>query len=316
MTMVYIIAFFILFSAMMLYIPMARRFNIIDKPTERGSHSNETIRGGGIIFPIALLYWFFIYGYHNPWFIVAFLMVAAISFADDIRSLHSMLRMLVHISAVIMLFFTTNLPQSNIPILSISVIAFIAWINSVNFMDGVNGMLGMYALVILGTFYFLPELFQFQDFILIVLIAVAVFLIFNLRKRGGVFAGDVGAISLAFILGFLMLAILKETRFIAHTLMFAVFAIDTSVTILYRIQKRENILLPHRQHLYQVLANQKGWTHLQVSGTYAGIQLLINLTTLIFLHYSWLNIYGFIAFYLILTLLYLWIRNRAGGFSV
>lgn len=314
--MVYFFALLIFASVMILYVPLAKRLDITDRPTHRGSHQHTAIRGGGIIFPIALLYWYFICGYHNPWFVVAFVLVAAISFVDDIRSLPSMVRMIVHVGAVVMLFFTTSLPESNIPILGISIIAFIAWINFVNFMDGVNGMLGMYALVALGTFYFLPEIQHFQDFILIVLISVGVFLFFNLRKRGGVFAGDVGAISLAFILGFLMLSILKETRFIAHMLMFAVFAIDTAVTILYRIQKRENILLPHRQHFYQLLANQKGWSHLRVSATYAGVQLIINIATLVFLHYGLLNIYGFAAFYLILTLLYLWIRNRIGGFSV
>ena len=44
----------ILVVAELLYFRIADKFNIIDKPNERSSHTKIVLRGGGIIFTIAL----------------------------------------------------------------------------------------------------------------------------------------------------------------------------------------------------------------------------------------------------------------------
>lgn len=48
----------VLFIAMLFYIKIADKFNIVDKPNERSSHNYITIRGGGIIFWIAGVIYF------------------------------------------------------------------------------------------------------------------------------------------------------------------------------------------------------------------------------------------------------------------
>ena len=46
----YIIIAILLLGLELLYFYVADKFNIIDKPNQRSSHTNITLRGGGIIF--------------------------------------------------------------------------------------------------------------------------------------------------------------------------------------------------------------------------------------------------------------------------
>ena len=50
--MTYLIIFVLLLAAELVYFRIADKFNIIDKPNERSSHSTIVLRGGGIIFLI------------------------------------------------------------------------------------------------------------------------------------------------------------------------------------------------------------------------------------------------------------------------
>jgi len=77
----YLFLIFILFAFELLYFKIADRFNIIDKPNHRSSHSVVTIRGGGIIFPIAMFIAFLL-GYTSWLFTLAVVLVAWVSFID------------------------------------------------------------------------------------------------------------------------------------------------------------------------------------------------------------------------------------------
>lgn len=91
----YGIIFLVLLALELVYFRVADRFNIVDKPNERSSHSAIVLRGGGIIFMLGLLVWalaglFGCFGDGTPiypWFLLAVLLAAGISFVDDIRSL-------------------------------------------------------------------------------------------------------------------------------------------------------------------------------------------------------------------------------------
>ena len=50
----YLIIAALLVAAELLYFRIADRFNIIDKPNARSSHSSIVLRGGGIIFLIGV----------------------------------------------------------------------------------------------------------------------------------------------------------------------------------------------------------------------------------------------------------------------
>ena len=51
----YAIVIISLFALMLAYFKIADKYNIIDKPNHRSAHSEITLRGGGVIFPVAFL---------------------------------------------------------------------------------------------------------------------------------------------------------------------------------------------------------------------------------------------------------------------
>jgi UDP-N-acetylmuramyl pentapeptide phosphotransferase/UDP-N-acetylglucosamine-1-phosphate transferase len=51
----YIFVTLLLFALLLVYFKIADKYNIIDKPNHRSAHSEITLRGGGVVFPIAFL---------------------------------------------------------------------------------------------------------------------------------------------------------------------------------------------------------------------------------------------------------------------
>lgn len=85
------------------------KFNIIDKPNERSSHTRITLRGGGIIFYFGALAYFLTSDYAYPWFMLALTLITVISFVDDICSTSQKLRLIFHFSAMAMMFYQWGL---------------------------------------------------------------------------------------------------------------------------------------------------------------------------------------------------------------
>lgn len=270
------IALIILFIVIeLVYFKIADKFNIIDKPNSRSSHTAITLRGGGIIFPIAVLA-AFILGYISVYFTTAIVLVSIVSFVDDIYPLPTLPRFSTHFLAVCLLFYDLNLFSQPLWLLPILFVVLIGWINAFNFMDGINGITVLYALVSVITFAYLYQGQDLFQLLLIMGIACVVFGYFNVRKKAKTFAGDVGSISMALFLGYFMIKLIIENEQIGYLMFFSVYGIDAVVTILYRLKNKENIFKPHRSHLYQYLANELKWSHIKVSSLYALIQLAIN----------------------------------------
>jgi UDP-GlcNAc:undecaprenyl-phosphate/decaprenyl-phosphate GlcNAc-1-phosphate transferase len=102
------------------------------------------------------------------------------------------------------------------------------------------------------------------------------------RKKAKCFAGDVGSVSMAFIILFLLIALIFKTEHFKYILFLAVYGVDTVLTIVQRLLLKENIFEAHRKHLYQYLANEKKWPHVSVSILYACIQAIICWVTIQF----------------------------------
>ena len=285
----YFAVFLVLFVLELLYFRIADKFNIIDKPNHRSSHTQITLRGGGIIFPIAfVLYFVMSAAYRKDYFLpedywsfgLGLLALSTISFLDDILDLSSKLRLLFHFVVVTLLIYFlglfTSAPIWFIPLVYIFVIGVL---NAYNFMDGINGITGVYSLVMLLTFYYINQYgvtFTDAHFIIYPILASLVFLFFNFRKKAKCFAGDVGSMSIAFWVLALLGLLMVKTEDFTYLLFIAVYGIEVISTILQRIKLKENIFEAHRHHLYQLLVNQMKWSHLLVSTMYGVIQLLIN----------------------------------------
>ena len=147
----YIIVAILFVILELVYFKIADFFNIIDKPNHRSSHTTVTLRGGGIIFPVAVVV-AFIMGYVSVPVLTAVVLVSIMSFIDDIYPLPTLPRFLSHLIAVLLLLFDLNLFGIEFWIIPISIVLLIGWINAFNFMDGINGITVLYALVSPLTF--------------------------------------------------------------------------------------------------------------------------------------------------------------------
>lgn len=297
----FVITIILLFALLLVYFKIADKYNIIDKPNHRSAHTEITLRGGGIIFPIAFLLFLGIQVFHqdsitNPQnyliFGIGLLAICIISFIDDVVDLSSKIRLIFHFISVTLLLCFINafqlLPIWAIPILFILIIGIL---NAYNFMDGINGMTGLYSLVILSSLLYVNQNvteFTHNNFIIYPLLACCVFLFFNFRKKAKCFMGDIGSMGIAFwIISLIGLLILKTEEY-KWILFLAVYGVEVICTLLERIKLKENIFEAHRRHLYQLLANEKRISHLKVSSLYAVIQLIINIFVILSTLPQWL----------------------------
>src|SRR5690606_8202141 len=100
------------------------------------------------------------------------------------------------------------------------------------------------------------------------------------RTRAFTFAGDVGSVTMAFLLAWFMISLIFKTGHIEYILFFAVYGLDSAFTIFFRLLRHENILVAHRTHLFQYLSNELKWPHLLVSAIFSILQLIINSLTI------------------------------------
>lgn len=292
--MIYLFFIIVLFAAELAYFKIADHYNIIDKPNHRSSHSEITIRGGGIIFPISILLWFAFSGFQYPLFVAGLFIISAISFVDDVREFPKRWRLLAHLTAIVLVFMQLNLFAANW-MLPVAFVIIIGVINAYNFMDGINGITGIYSLITLLTLLYINQYqvpFIDSGLILTAVIGIMVFNFFNFRKKAVCFAGDVGSIAMAFIICFLLIKLIITTGNISYMLVLSIYGIDAAITIILRLVNGENIFLAHRSHLYQLLVNERGLKHLTVAVIYGFVQLIINLTLVSmvrFNSYVWLG---------------------------
>ena len=276
--MYYLVILVLLFLAELFYFKLADKCNIIDKPNERSSHTKVTLRGGGIIFYFGALVYFLTNHWEYPWFMVALTLITFISFVDDIRSTSQGLRLVFHFSAMALMFYQWGLFSLSWWWIIIALIICTGIINAYNFMDGINGITGGYSLVILGALaYINSEITTFVEPALIntVLCSVLVFCFFNFRKKAKCFAGDVGSVSIAFILLFLIGKLILTTGDFSWIILLSVYGVDSVLTIIHRLMLHENIGLPHRKHMYQLMANELKMPHVVVALIYMVAQAVI-----------------------------------------
>jgi UDP-GlcNAc:undecaprenyl-phosphate GlcNAc-1-phosphate transferase len=264
----------------LLYFKVASHYNIIDHPNSRSSHSNLTIRGGGIIFPMAFVIYLLYFGSSSIYFLCGLFLISLISFADDVKPVNSKLRLIIHLIAVGFLFLELDLFGLTWYLMLFAFFFAIGTINAVNFMDGINGITGGYSLITLITLWMINNyivMFTNSNLILISLISVAVFNLFNFRNKALCFAGDVGSVSIGFILVYFILALILKSQNFNYILLLLAYGLDVVTTIIFRLIRKEDVLEAHRTHFYQHLYNNRGIPQLTVSFIYIFLQFILNL---------------------------------------
>ena len=308
--MYYVIILVLLFLTDLFYFRVADKFNIIDKPNERSSHSRITLRGGGIIFYFGALAYFLTNDWEYPWFILALSLITFISFVDDIRSTSQGLRLVFHFSAMALMFYQWGLFSLSWWWIIIALIVCTGIINAYNFMDGINGITGGYSLIILGALaYINEEMVSFAEPALIytVLCSVVVFCFFNFRRKAKCFAGDVGSVGIAFILLFLIGKLILKTEDFSWMILLAVYGVDSVLTIIHRLMLHENIGLPHRKHMYQLMANELKIPHVVVSLVYMAVQAIVIIGYIYCQNWGYLYL---LCAILLLSFIYVWFMRK------
>lgn len=290
MVMMYALMFVLILLTELLYFKIADKFNIIDKPNERSSHSSIVLRGGGVIFSLSMVAWavmMLILGDLNVvWgylpFLVGLLIVAVVSFVDDVRSLPDSVRLVAQFVAMALMFWSMGIMHWNMWwIVAIALVVCVGATNVINFMDGINGITAGYSLAVLLPLVLLNNKLEFVDpsFLIVASIGVLVFCLFNFRPKGKAkcFAGDVGSISIAFIMLFAIGRLVVMTQDVTYLIFLLVYGVDGCLTICHRILLHENLGEAHRKHAYQLMANELKIGHMKVSVVYMAIQIAVSL---------------------------------------
>lgn len=293
----YIIIATIILLLSLIYLRVAKWLNITDNPVGRSSHTQITFTGLGVIFPLSLLITPLLVTTSpptGPFFIIGLMILAIISFIDDMIFVKHSVRFVFQLFALVIMVIEMPLGYGILgllPIYASAIVFGVGVINAYNFMDGINGMLGLNVLVTLFSFWLLNDVLPAQNgmplhfidsrMLFAISVAVIVFLFYNFRTKAKSFAGDVGAISIGFIVLYIMFLLLLKTQNFAYLLLFIVFGIDSGVTVFYKIILRENIFVPHRDFLFKKLVHIAKIKHLRVSGIYALIQLAVSLVTIL-----------------------------------
>src|SRR5690606_3335190 len=239
------------------------------------SHTNITLRGGGVIFYVGALLYFVWSGFQYPWFFLGLTMMTLVSFADDVLTLSNKIRLLFHFTSVLLMAYELQIFDYPWYYLLIAFVFIVGVINAYNFMDGINGITAGYSLSVGALLLFVNQEIPFidKDLLLFSMLGVLVFAFFNFSKRAKCFAGDVGSVSIAFILLFCLVALILYTNNYIYILFLTVYGINAVLTIIRRILRKENIFEAHRSHLYQFLGNEAGVNKLFISFIYTVLQL-------------------------------------------
>jgi UDP-N-acetylmuramyl pentapeptide phosphotransferase/UDP-N-acetylglucosamine-1-phosphate transferase len=271
-----------------------RRFSIarrwLDFPNERSSHITPTPRGAGIVIVIVCLVGYVLFSVFGQltfsWgYFLGALLIAGVSWVDDLHSLSFITRLTIQFVAAILLLLNGNLDTKDLIepfsfIGSLFLVIWIVWmVNAYNFMDGIDGIAGLQGIVAAGSWAFLTFNSEvgLYYYTLILFAAVSAFLVHN-WSPARVFMGDVGSAFLGFTFAAFPFMVSTHVRFsalwlpVVAALILWPFVFDTVLTLLRRIIKRDRFWKAHREHLYQKMV-KKGYSHSSVSFLYGAFAL-------------------------------------------
>ena len=268
----------------------------VDIPNARSSHSRATPRGGGLAIVVIATVAGVVACLLHPesirpvcGVILPALVIAAVSWLDDVRSLPNRIRFAVHLACAIAAVVTLG-PVQEVSLGSFGSVAFgtaawpltLLWIvgltNAFNFMDGIDGIAGVTAAISAAAIAAAAAAFTSPAVggVAAAFAAAACGFLSCNWHPAKIFMGDVGSAFCGFVLAVLPLALPSAAVPTAVAVAAAAlwpFIFDTAFTLVRRLRRRENIFQAHRSHFYQRLVIA-GWWHPAVSGLYGALSAL------------------------------------------
>ena len=271
--------------------PILHRYNMVDVPNERSSHTAPTYRGMGLATAAATFVAFvaatlFGWTYRSAESLqlavtiaAAILCALALGWLEDIRGVSIVRRagLQLVIGVLVSVSFAT-VQSTNILLLILGAIFVAGYINVANFMDGINGISGAHGLVA-GLAYALTGWMVNLPWLALAGVAVAgafaAFLPWNVRPGKNVFLGDAGSYVLGAALGTLAVgAWFADVPFLLAFAPLMTYLADAGTTLFRRFMAGEQWYKPHRTHTYQRLTDV-GFSHLGSTAVVTGTTILV-----------------------------------------
>lgn len=281
-----------------------KNFQLLDKANSRSSHEGIIPKGGGIgilatFALISLLLNFPLL------FSGSIVIVSLSSLYADRKEISPKVRIIIQLFAgigVLLGLFSLGdrfyWMYLSTPFLLLYIVG---TANYYNFMDGIDGIAGITGIVAFGLIALFAVISKsdlgFFPLALCILFSCIGFLPFNLPKAR-VFMGDVGSILLGFVYAGIVVGLSNSPKdFIVLCSFLFPFYADELTTTFVRLRNGDNLLMPHRRHVYQLLANEFGVPHWKISAGYGLLQLSVGISFLMLSSMGILFLLMLISFY-------------------
>ena len=250
-----VLSFAVTYAALRLLVAKFGRV-ALDRPNERSLHEQPVPRTGGIAV-LAGAAVSLAFGVATLWLPIGLAAgLAVLSLVDDLRGVHTGMRLAVHLAAAALLVWYLLYPMQPLEMLLLALA--VAWItNLYNFMDGSDGLAGGMALIGFGAYALAATLAGHAPLAALdiaLAAAAAAFLLLNFPPAR-IFLGDVGSVPLGFLAAALGLSGWRDDIWPLWfpLLVFAPFIGDATLTLLRRLVRGERVWRAHREHYYQRL---------------------------------------------------------------
>jgi UDP-N-acetylmuramyl pentapeptide phosphotransferase/UDP-N-acetylglucosamine-1-phosphate transferase len=243
----------------------------LDRPNERSLHRHVTPRSGGVGILAGIAAGWLVAGGAPSEIAAPMLLLALVSFADDLVGLGSIPRFAAQLVAASWFLAWSGPYGTSLAVLLAIGIVWSA--NLYNFMDGSDGLAGGMAVIGFAALALAAHLAGSAEMALtaaVVAAAAAGFLVWNFNPAR-IFMGDAGSVPLGFLAAALGVLGWQKGVWPAWLplLTFSTFAVDASVTLVRRIVLGERFWEAHRTHYYQRVI-QMGAGHKRTAlGAYA-----------------------------------------------
>jgi len=285
---------------------LASKGKILDHPNVRSLHNYPVPKGGGLAI---VLTWYagllilFETGFIEEKLYYALLcgiLIAIVSFIDDLIGLSPALRLVVHfISSIAAFWFLEGLRPLVLPEIDfnynyftypLAIIGMVWFINLYNFMDGVDGFASSEAVIVCSVLFVMA----WNPATLLIILCIGGFLYWN-WPEAKIFMGDVGSTQLGFILVVFGIYFHNTYEFsiLNWIMLTSPFWFDATLTLLRRIRNREKLGVAHRKHAYQRLV-QSGFSHEKVNIALLFLNLLIIVFIILYRNFKIIQIPLFI----------------------
>ena len=250
------------------------KLNLLDHPNKRKIHTNATAYTGGFAISIILIFSIFLFTVSdknlNIILSIAFL-ISIIGLIDDKYNLDVSSKLSLQIIPIFYLVVFENLALQQIGdynyfkvelgsfVIPFTLMCVLLLINAFNYFDGIDGTLGFTSISVLIILYFLIPNQNFQLFLILILIPLAIFLCFNfsLFKLPKLFLGDSGSLLIGFVIAFVLIYLANQN--LTHPILLAwsvvIFVYEFLSINLIRLKNKKDPLKAGQDHLHHLLFN-------------------------------------------------------------